>query len=68
MAVECKKCENWSHIKRQNTSKKQYEKMQDCEWKCFECENSPTDNQTRKPKLFERHVDDTICTVKDNPQ
>ena len=38
--------------------------MGDVVWKCLECENSPTDDQTRKRKLIKRHVDDTVCTVK----
>ena len=42
-------------------------KLGDVVWKGFECENSPTDSQTRKQKLFERYVDDIICTVRDNP-
>ena len=37
-------------------------------WKCFECENAPTDCQTRKRKLFGREVDDKSCTVKDYPK
>ena len=31
------------------------------------CKNIPVSNYGRKRKLFERYVDDIICTVKDDP-
>ena len=36
------------------------QKTEDIVWKSFECKNSPTDNQTRKRKPFERYVIDVI--------
>ena len=42
--------------------------MGDVVWKSSLCENSTTDNQNRKRKLFERYVNDIICTVKDHPK
>ena len=65
-AIECKNRENWCYINCQIISKKQYDKIWDVVWKCFDCENSPTDNQTRKGKPFEIYVDDIFCTVKDD--
>ena len=37
-------------------------------WELLECRNSTTDNQTRKSKLLEKYVDDTISAVKVGPK
>ena len=39
-------------------------KISNVVWKCFECENSPIDNQTRKLKLFESYEKEIICKEK----
>ena len=37
-----------------------------CHWICLICKNIPVGDYGGKRKLFERYVDDLICTVKNN--
>ena len=65
---ECEKCEKWVHIVCQNNSKEQYDQMGDVVWVFSHCKNKTDwDTGKKKRKLFERYVDDIICTVKDDP-
>ena len=65
--VECEKCENYYHIKFQKMDKEHYAKFGDVVWMCMNCKKLPVGDYGRKRKLFERYLDDIICTVKNDP-
>ena len=64
---ECESCKNWFHPKCQNIMNEENANMQDVIWICNYCTNQQTVGRYEETKLFERHVDDIICTVRGDP-
>ena len=59
-------CKNWFHAKCQKISNEKYANMQDVVWICTYYSNQQAVGRYEM-KLFKRYVDDTICTVRGDP-
>ena len=55
------------YAKCQKITNEDYANMQDVVWYCTYCSHRRRDGRVEGTKLFERNVDDIICTVRDDP-
>ena len=67
--VECECCLNWYHVKCGDISDDEYRNTSETVWYCRKCIAIREKNKSgQQSKLFLRHVDDIMRTVKGDPE
>ena len=67
--VECECCLNWLHVKCGDISDDEYRNMSGTVWYCSKCIALREKNKSvQQAKLFLRYIDNTVRTVKGDPE